>query len=236
MLLMLLSAASVVGARAIQSQPAVARTQEVSAATPLTSTFTYQGQLKNASGPVTGLCDLAFRLYDDASVGNQVGNAITSTVPITNGFFTVQLDFGVNAFNGDARWLEIAVRCPAGSGDYVTLTPRQALTPAPYALFSTSTGALHGRSITTTTPTSGQVLKWNGAVWSPADDAIGTPGSGDISAVNAGYGLAGGGTSGDVTLAVVTSTIQLRVNGNCPIGSVDPRGESRWHGHLRDRR
>lgn len=96
--------------------------------------FTYQGQLKNASGPVTGMCDLAFRLYDAVSVGNQVGNAITSTVPITNGFFTVQLDFGVNAFTGEARWLDIAVRCPAGSGDYVTLTPRQSLTPAPYAL------------------------------------------------------------------------------------------------------
>ncbi len=100
----------------------------------LGTAFTYQGQLKNASGPVTGMCDLAFRLYDDASVGSQVGNAITSTVPITNGFFTVQLDFGVSAFTGDARWLQIGVRCPAGSGSYTTLSPRQPLTPAPYAL------------------------------------------------------------------------------------------------------
>ncbi|MGB9873233.1 MAG: hypothetical protein ACPLYD_16450, partial [Anaerolineae bacterium] len=35
---------------------------------------------------------------------------------------------------GDARWLAIAVRCPAGSGSYQPLTPRQALTAAPYAL------------------------------------------------------------------------------------------------------
>ena len=52
---------------------------------------------------------------------------------VTNGLFTVTLDFGTAAFQGDARWLQIAVR-PTGGGSYTTLAPRQALTATPYAM------------------------------------------------------------------------------------------------------
>lgn len=100
--------------------------------------FTYQGQLKNNGAPVNGTCTLAFRLYDDPSLGSQIGSAITQTVPITSGLFTTQLnssgEFGATAFNGEARWLEISVSnaCPS-AGSFTTLAPRQALTPAPMA-------------------------------------------------------------------------------------------------------
>jgi hypothetical protein len=53
---------------------------------------------------------------------------------VVDGVFTVDLDFGDGAFQGDARWLEIAVCCPTGCTPKVTLDPRQPLTPAPYAL------------------------------------------------------------------------------------------------------
>lgn len=101
----------------------------------LGTAFTYQGRLTDSSGAVNGTCDLEFKLYDDAAAGTQIGSTQTKTnVTVTNGVFTVALDFGVSAFNGDARWLAISVRCPAGSGSYTPLTPRQPLTPAPYAL------------------------------------------------------------------------------------------------------
>ncbi len=144
MLFILLSAAGIVGAREADVPRHQARPGAVSAATPLTSTFTYQGQLKNSGNAVNGSCNMAFRLYDDPGGGNLIGSPITATVPINNGLFTVGLNFGNSAVTGIARWLDIRVRCPAGSGSYTPLTPRQALTPAPVALTFGAPGSVSG--------------------------------------------------------------------------------------------
>ena len=97
--------------------------------------FTYQGQLKKDGNPVNGTCDLQFSLWNAASGGGQLGPTLTRSVVVTDGLFTISdLSFGADRFNGDARWLQIAVRCPAGSGSYTTLSGRQKLNPAPYAL------------------------------------------------------------------------------------------------------
>ena len=97
--------------------------------------FTYQGRLTSGGTPVNSTCDFEFKLWDDASAGAQVGSTQTKTgVSVSAGYFTIpDLDFGASAFNGQARWLEIGVRCPAGSGSYTPLSPRQALRAAPYA-------------------------------------------------------------------------------------------------------
>jgi len=102
--------------------------------TRLGTAFTYQGRLKSSEVPYTGDCDLEFGLWDALENGNQVGTLTKTNVAVDEGFFTVQLDYGAFKFTGDARWLEISVRCPAGSGSYTLLSPRQALTAAPAAL------------------------------------------------------------------------------------------------------
>ncbi len=132
---------------------------------PLGTGFTYQGRLTYDGGPITDTCDMAFRLYDDGSSGSQVGDAITTSVAVTRGLFTVPLDFGSEAFAGEARWLGIRVDCGDGYADL----GRQALTAAPYALYAASTGALHGRAVSTTAPSDGQVLAWDAAsnAWTP---------------------------------------------------------------------
>ena len=107
-------------------------------ATALGTAFTYQGQLKNGGTGVTGSCEMAFRLYDALTVGNPVGVPLTQTVTVNAGLFTAQLDFGASAFNGQACWLEIAVKC-ASDADFTTLS-RQALTAAPYALYAPTAG------------------------------------------------------------------------------------------------
>jgi trimeric autotransporter adhesin len=102
----------------------------------LGTAFTYQGHLRQSGTAVSGACDFQFGLYGAVSGGAQIGTTQTkSSVAVSGGLFTVaSLDFGPGAFNGQARWLAIGVRCPAGAGSYTNLTPRQALTPAPYAL------------------------------------------------------------------------------------------------------
>jgi hypothetical protein len=106
------------------------------AQTPLGAAFTYQGQLRFQNAAVTGAADFEFRLFDAASAGTQVGPTLAATgLSLASGRFAVQLDFGSGAFQGDARWVEVSVRT-AGMTDFVTLTPRQAITAAPYALFA----------------------------------------------------------------------------------------------------
>ena len=96
--------------------------------------FTYQGQLTDGGNPAGGIYDLRFAIYDAVTNGNAVGGPLTnSATPVNNGLFTVALDFGSNAFSGAGRWLEIAARTN-GSNAFVTLSPRQQLTAAPYAI------------------------------------------------------------------------------------------------------
>jgi hypothetical protein len=98
-------------------------------------TFSYQGRLESGSTMVNGACDFQFSLFNTADNGSQIGTTQTSSnVSVNDGYFTVMLDFGSDAFTGEARWLEIQVRCPGGSGTYTKLTPRQEITPAPYAM------------------------------------------------------------------------------------------------------
>ena len=102
--------------------------------------FSYQGRLNTNGSPATGLYDFSFALYDALSGGTQQGATVTtSAVGVTNGLFTVTLDFG-NQFTGSALWLDISVRTN-GAGSFTELAPRQALTPAPYAVYAENANA-----------------------------------------------------------------------------------------------
>src|ERR1043166_8160237 len=114
-------------------------------AAPLGSTFTYQGRLNQGGSPANNLYDLTFTLHDDPTNAATIGNSVVlSAVPVTNGYFTVQIntnaEFGTTAFDGSARWLQINVRTNGGAA-FIPLTPRQPLTPSPLALFSSAAGA-----------------------------------------------------------------------------------------------
>ena len=120
----------------------------------LTTAFTYQGQLNDGGSPAIGLYDLRFGLYDAANAGGQQGNLVTnSATAVSNGLFTVTLDFG-NQFPGADRWLEIGVRTNGGDA-FTPLTPRQPLTPAPYAITAGAvTGPVAAGQLTGSVPVS----------------------------------------------------------------------------------
>jgi hypothetical protein len=104
--------------------------------------FTYQGRFNDTGQPANGFYDLQFALFDSPNLpGNIIAGPLTnSATGITNGLFTVTLDFGAGVFTGPARWLELAARTNGGAA-FVTLSPRQPLTPAPYAILSADVAA-----------------------------------------------------------------------------------------------
>lgn len=116
-----------------------------------TTAFTYQGRLNEAGNPANGIYDLQFALFDAASGGTQQSGTWTQLLQgMTNGLFTVELDFG-NFFPGANRWLEIGIRTN-GASIFTTLTPRQKFTSTPYAIVSGTANSVAAASITGTIP------------------------------------------------------------------------------------
>ena len=106
----------------------------------LGTAFTYQGRLSDGSRPANGLYDLTFSLYGESSGGTRLrGPEAHANVAVSNGLFTVVLDFGDRCFDGTSYWLEMLVRTNGESG-FTTLNQRRLLLPVPYAVFSASAG------------------------------------------------------------------------------------------------
>lgn len=108
------------------------------------TTFTYQGSLNTNGSPVTGSYDVQFTLFATNSGGTAVARPVTnSALTVANGQFIATIDFGAGVFTGTNYWLDLAVRTN-GTSAFTELTPRQALTPVPYAVFANTASNLSG--------------------------------------------------------------------------------------------
>ena len=95
--------------------------------------FTYQGELRVSGVPIEGDHDFRFRLYEAETGGSAIGPTLTlDDVPVSEGVFSVFLDFGAAPLASQPRFLEIDVRS-SGSASYQTLAPRTRLSTTPYA-------------------------------------------------------------------------------------------------------
>src|SRR3989475_3078445 len=177
-----------------------------------TSSFIYQGRLTDGGTAANGNYDLQFALFDSLLGGAQVGSTQTvNTVAVSNGVFTVSLDFGANSFNGANRFLEISAR-PTG-GSFTLLTPRQQVTSTPYAIRSANassadtamnaTNATNATTATNATQLGGiaasQYVQTNDSRLSDARPP--TPGSSNYiqnttSSQSSNFNISGNGTAG----------------------------------------
>lgn len=106
--------------------------------------FTYQGRLNSSNSPASGTYNFAFELFTVPLGGFPMGpEVLANGVAVTNGLFTVALDFGSSPWNGQTNWLLIQVETN-GAASYTSLFPRQQLTPAPYAIYSELASNLTG--------------------------------------------------------------------------------------------
>jgi hypothetical protein len=123
-----------------------------------TTAFTYQGQLQDGGTNANGTYTMIFELYDSVSGGNQIATALTNRATLANGLFSVNLDFGVGAFDGTARWLDTTI---TKGGTTQGLSPRVQVLPTPYALFSAVAATVTNGAITTAQLAAGAVTDAN---------------------------------------------------------------------------
>jgi len=111
-------------------------TANFSIAAPMGTAWTYQGRLMDANFPADGLYDFIFGLFDGPEGPGELDARIIHNLDVIDGYFTVELDFGSDIFDGSDRWLQVEIR-PGELEDpnvYTPLNPRQRITPIPYAL------------------------------------------------------------------------------------------------------
>lgn len=126
-----------------------------------TTAFSFQGSLKDGAAAANGNYDFQFALYDAVTGGSQLGSTLTqNTVAVTNGIFSVSLDFG-SQFPGANRFLEIRVKL-SGGGTITTLAPRQPVNSAPYSVKSLNTDTASSLNCAACV-TAAQIASVNGA-------------------------------------------------------------------------
>src|SRR4051812_5984340 len=85
--------------------------------------FTYQGRLTESGIPANGRYDLRSVLSDLNGTALLGGPLTNASVLVTNGLFTIDLDFGaLTPISGLDAWLEIGVRTNGSASAYTVLS------------------------------------------------------------------------------------------------------------------
>lgn len=197
------------------------------------SSFTYQGRLTDGGAAANGNYDLQFALWDSASSGTQIGSTLTlNSVAVSNGVFSVSLDFGAGSFNGANRFLEISAR-PVSGGAFTLLAPRQQVTSTPYAIRSANASSADAANIATNATQLGGVASSQYVQTGDSrlsDARTPAPGSANYiqntsGAQTANFNINGNGTIGGLLSGnVVNAIAQYNLNGSSILSSTPASG------------
>lgn len=187
----------------------------------MSTAFTYQGSLEDAGLPANGTYDFQFELLDVQAI-------VREDVLVSNGVFTVDLDFGA-AINDGNYELVIGVRPGASTGAFVVLGPTTPIRPAPQA----QVAAIAGEAVSVSPNSIGAASIMDGSIGASEIDssevqrrigtscgageairavgidgtvtcaALGGGGANAVSSINTGSGLTGGPitTTGTISIA-----------------------------------
>jgi hypothetical protein len=118
----------------------VSATLDLQPAVDTPTSIVYQGQLKQAGQPANGEFDMTFQAFNAPTGGSALSGPISVLrVQVTNGLFTTPVALPAAVWNDDRVWLEVSVAFPVSLP--VVLSPRQAVQPAPKAVWASNAGS-----------------------------------------------------------------------------------------------
>ncbi|MCP4703469.1 MAG: hypothetical protein GY865_02570 [candidate division Zixibacteria bacterium] len=149
----------------------------------------FQGYLTNGSTPLDGSFELTFKIYDVPTGGTELWTE-TRTFDVSDGYYSILL--------GEVTPIDISFSGNAWIGVQITgqseMTPRYQIASMPYAYVAKHADSISNNTVDSTkvidgslsifdlhggSAAPGQTLKWTGAEWAPADDALGGGGPGE---------------------------------------------------------
>lgn len=105
-----------------------------SSAQPSDTEFLFTGRLVLSGVPQTGTFDFRFTLFNALTAGQQIGSQIiVSNVPVSNGDFSLTLDFGSDTLSDAPRFFQPAQR-KSGTASFANITGGRVLLTSRFSL------------------------------------------------------------------------------------------------------